>query len=87
MTQLSWTGKAAKDLRKIPSKDQQAVREKINTLLYYPNIGNLDFRKLTDRDNQYRLRVGSYRVLIEVQNGEPVVMEIQRILRRSSTTY
>ncbi|HEO9046095.1 TPA: type II toxin-antitoxin system RelE/ParE family toxin [Enterobacter kobei] len=87
MTQISWTGKAVKDLRKLPADDQKAIREKVNVMELYPDIGSLDVKKLTDQDGQYRLRVKSYRVLFQFVNGEPLVIEIQRVLRRSSTTY
>ncbi|AVY99386.1 hypothetical protein DAI21_17875 [Lelliottia sp. WB101] len=87
MTQISWTGRAVKDLRKLPMDDQKAIREKVNGMESYPDFGNLDVKKLTDLDGQYRLRVKSYRVLFEFQNGEPLIIEIQRVLRRSSSTY
>lgn len=87
MTQISWTGRAVKDLRKLPADDQKAIREKVNVMELYPDIGSLDVKKLTDQDGQYRLRVKSYRVLFQFVNGEPLVIEIQRVLRRSSTTY
>lgn len=87
MTQISWTGRAVKDLRKLPADDQKAIREKVNVMELYPDIDSLDVKKLTDQDGQYRLRVKSYRVLFQFVNGEPLVIEIQRVLRRSSTTY
>lgn len=87
MTDVHWTGKAVKDLRSLPSNDQKAVREKINAMQSYPDLKGLDVKKLTDSDGQYRLRVKSYRVLYTLSNNVPVVIEIQRILRRTSTTY
>lgn len=53
----------------------------------YPDLKGLDVKKLTDSDGQYRLRVGNYRVLYTLSDNAPVVIEIQRILRRTSTTY
>lgn len=87
MTDIQWTGRAVKDLRSLPASDQKAVREKVNAMQAYPDLSGLDFKKLTDRDGCYRLRVKSYRVLLEIINNEAVVIEIQRILRRTSTTY
>ena len=87
MTQILWTGRAVKDLRKLPADDQKAVREKVNAMQLYPDISSLDIKKLTDQDGQYRLRVKSYRVLFVFVSGEPLIVEIQRILRRSSSTY
>ncbi|MBO8133102.1 type II toxin-antitoxin system RelE family toxin [Dickeya fangzhongdai] len=89
MAQVVWTGKAVKDLRKLPANDQKAIQASVNSLEDYPATKSkpLDVIKLTDRGSAYRLRVGNYRVLFELQKGEPVIIEIQRILRRTSTTY
>ncbi|HBR8416454.1 TPA: type II toxin-antitoxin system RelE/ParE family toxin [Klebsiella pneumoniae subsp. pneumoniae] len=86
-TNIQWTGKAVKDLRSLPSKDQKTVREKVNAMQSYPDLKGLDVKKLTDSDGKYRLRVGNYRVLYALSNNAPVVIEIQRVLRRTSTTY
>jgi len=37
--------------------------------------------------NHFRLRVGNYRVLIELHGGTPVVIEILHVLRRNNSTY
>ncbi|WP_435954077.1 type II toxin-antitoxin system RelE family toxin [Dryocola sp. BD626] len=87
MTIIQWTGKAAKDLRSLPSNDKKAISEKINSMKSYPDLTGLDVKKLTDQNGKYRLRVKNYRVLFEFVNEETVVIEIQRILRRTSTTY
>lgn len=87
MTDIHWTGKATKDLRSLPSNDQKAVREKVNAMQSYPDLSGLDVKKLTDMNGQYRLRVKHYRVLFEFINDETVVIEIQRVMRRTSTTY
>ncbi|GKW16516.1 type II toxin-antitoxin system RelE/ParE family toxin [Pectobacterium odoriferum] len=89
MAHIVWTGKAVKDLRKLPANDQKAIQANVNSLEEYPVTKSkpLDITKLTDRGSQYRLRVGNYRVLFEIQKGEPVIIEIQRVLRRTSTTY
>ena len=84
MTNIHWT---VKDLCSLPSKDQNAIREKVNAMQSYPNLKGLDIKKLTDSDGQYRLRVKSYRILYTLRNNIPVVIEIQRIMRRTSTTY
>jgi len=87
MTIIKWTGKAVKDLRSIPSSDKKAISAKVNAMKAYPDLTGLDVKKLTDQDGKYRLRVQNYRVLFELLNGETLVIEIQRILRRTSTTY
>ena len=87
MTQISWTGRAVKDLRKLPYADQKAIRKKVDAMQSYPDIASLDVKKLTDRGGQYRLKVQNYRVIFGFINGEPLVIEIQRVLRRTTTTY
>lgn len=86
-TNIHWAGKAVKDLLSLPSKDQKAVREKVNAMQSYPDLKGLDVKKLTDGDGQYRLRVGNYRVLFAFSGNPPVEIEILRVLRRTSTTY
>ncbi|ENC9857645.1 hypothetical protein NUKP32_31990 [Klebsiella variicola] len=86
-TVIKWKTRAVKDLRALPSQDQKPVREKVNALQAYPDIQGLDIKKLTDKNGQYRLRVKNYRVLFEMEGGEIVVIDILRILRRTSTTY
>ncbi|HID9873356.1 type II toxin-antitoxin system RelE family toxin [Serratia marcescens] len=87
MTNIQWTGKAAKDLRSLPSNDKKTVSAKVNAMKSYPDLTGLDVKKLTDQKGVYRLRVKDYRVLFEFINGETLVIEIQRVLRRTSTTY
>lgn len=87
MTVISWKGKSAKDLRALPARDRQAVLEKVNDLASYPNLTGLDVIKLTDKGGMYRLRVGDYRVLFEIISGETAIIEIDRVLRRTSKTY
>ncbi|XXD10051.1 type II toxin-antitoxin system RelE family toxin [Klebsiella sp. R445] len=87
MAKILWTGRAVKDLIKLPARDQESVREKVNSMQSYPNIDSLDVKKLTDQKGQYRLRVKSYRVLFQFIDGEAQIIEIQRVLRRTSSTY
>ncbi len=87
MIELIWHGRAVKGLRKLPKQDEVLVREKTNALKSYPNLESLDVKKLTDQNGLYRLRVGNYRVLFEIKSGKTMIIEIQQILRRTSSTY
>ncbi|MDE1476196.1 type II toxin-antitoxin system RelE/ParE family toxin [Xenorhabdus bovienii] len=87
MTKISWSGRATKDLIKIPNNDRNAINKKIKNLSNYPMLVQLDIKKLESEENKYRLRIGNYRVLFEIQKGQPVIIRIERILRRTSTTY
>ncbi|MGX4777325.1 type II toxin-antitoxin system RelE family toxin [Pasteurella multocida] len=86
MNQISWTKKAIKQLLSIDQRYVKSIREKVNTLNTFPDV-KLDLKKMSGKDNQYRLRVGDYRVLFEVIDAEPRIINIQTVKRRTSTTY
>lgn len=87
MARIEWTRPGLKDLKKLQRKEQNAVIDKLDELAQEPPPPNLDVRKLTDRGDEYRLRVGNYRVIYTVIDGTPQVLRIQRVLRRTSQTY
>jgi mRNA-degrading endonuclease RelE of RelBE toxin-antitoxin system len=70
-----------KSLDKLPAHDRIRILEVINEIGTDPFRG--DIKKIEGR---YRRRSGSYRVFYEVQQKERVV-EIQDVVRRTSTTY
>ncbi|HDR0968097.1 TPA: type II toxin-antitoxin system RelE/ParE family toxin [Pasteurella multocida] len=86
MNQISWTKKAIKQLLSIDQRYVKPIREKVNALNTFPDV-KLDLKKMSGKDNQYRLRVGDYRVLFEVIDGEPRIINIQTVKCRTSTTY
>ncbi|HHE3573004.1 type II toxin-antitoxin system RelE/ParE family toxin [Pasteurella multocida] len=86
MNQINWTKKAIKQLLSIDQRYVKPIREKVNALNTFPDV-KLDLKKMSGKDNQYRLRVGDYRVLFEVIDGEPRIINIQTVKRRTSTTY
>lgn len=74
--QVRFKPRALKDLRDLPESNKRRIVVKIEGLQ-----GGLvgDVKKLTDFTPEYRLRVGNYRVLFEIE-GQSVV--IYRVLRR-----
>ena len=86
MVEVVWSKRALKHLVKIDSRYRKAINEKTQQLVNYPLV-TLDIIKLQDRDNQYRLRVGDYRVFFELIDGEPVILMIDDVIRRTSKTY
>ncbi|XYU81417.1 type II toxin-antitoxin system RelE family toxin [Pasteurella multocida] len=86
MNQINWTKKAIKQLLSIDQRYVKPIREKVNALNAFPDV-KLDLKKMSGKDNQYRLRVGDYRVLFEVIDGEPRIINIQTVKQRTSTTY
>jgi mRNA interferase RelE/StbE len=62
--ELAFKPRARKDLKALPSKDLLRVLEKIENLAD-GLVG--DVKRLTNYTPEYRLRVGNYRVLFQVE--------------------
>jgi mRNA interferase RelE/StbE len=69
--------RASKDLRRIQKQDASRIADALERL-----ADNLfgDVKRLTNFTPEYRLRVGQYRVLFEVENENGIV--IYRIVHR-----
>ena len=68
--------KSIKDAQTIPKKDLKGIFEKVE-FMKTDLRGNV--KRLTNFTPEYRLRIGNYRVLFEIENKEIV---IYRILHR-----
>ncbi|MES9858463.1 MAG: type II toxin-antitoxin system RelE/ParE family toxin [Sedimenticola sp.] len=66
--------KAIKDLKKIPKNDSSKI---IGQLEKMENGLTGDIKKLTNFTPEYRLRIGSYRALFEVEENQIVVYRIK----------
>jgi Cytotoxic translational repressor of toxin-antitoxin stability system len=66
--------KAIKDLKALPKSQAQRIMQKIVAL--EEGLGN-EVKKLTDFTPEYRLRVGDYRVLFEIENQEIVIYRVK----------
>lgn len=86
MNKVIWTTKAAKNLLKIDSRYYAMLKEKTEELANFPDVA-LDLKKLKGTKSGYRLRVGNYRILFDVIDGVPVVIEIKAVMKRSERTY
>jgi mRNA interferase RelE/StbE len=71
---------AIKDLKKIDHEVRDRLHEKIHSLANFPDIPNI--KKLTNFEPAYRMRVGDYRILFDVDND---VVEIGRVLHRKNS--
>ena len=67
--------RAIKDFRDLPKLDARRVSEKLKQL--EQGLAG-DVKRLTDFTPEYRLRVGDYRALFEVENSTIVVYRISR---------
>lgn len=74
--------RANRSTRRFPAGDRERIARAVAGLAQGPLSG--DVRKLDG--NEYRLRVGSYRIFFTVDFGQQSVT-VTDILRRTSTTY
>lgn len=70
---IEFKPRAIKDCRDLPRKDVIKIFERIEAL---SNNLDGDVKRLTNYTPEYRLRVGNYRVLFEVENDCVVVYRI-----------
>lgn len=69
--QLSILPRASKELGKLPVQQFERIRDRIRGLATNPRPAGV--RKLTGREG-WRLRVGSYRVLYEIDDKQRTVL-------------
>jgi mRNA interferase RelE/StbE len=69
--------KAIKDLKSIRSEDASRVADALERL---QNNMSGDVKKLTNFIPAYRLRVGSYRILFEIEENKRIV--VYRVIHR-----
>jgi mRNA interferase RelE/StbE len=66
--------KSIKDLRKIDKNNQKVIIEKIEKMAH--NLSG-DIKKLTNYTPEYRLRVGNYRILFEIEDDKIIIYTIK----------
>ena len=71
--QIEFKPRAIKDLRALPTTAQRRLIRRIEAL---QNDLSGDVKKLTNFTPEYRLRVGDYRVLFEVEADQIVVYRV-----------
>jgi len=71
--QIEFKPRSIKDLRALPTITQRRLIRKIASL---QNDLSGDVKKLTNFTPEYRLRVGDYRVLFEVEADQIVVYRV-----------
>ncbi len=71
---IEFKPKAVKDLRSLPKQIQSKILEKIQLM---ENDLAGDVKKLTNFTPEYRLRVGNYRVLFEIENESIVIYRVK----------
>ena len=87
MNHIKWKPAAIKLLMRIsPKKQRERIYNQVQRLAYWPNL-DADITKLQSRAG-YRLRVGDYRVIFEIdQNSHPIIIKIDEVRKRDEQTY
>ena len=78
---IIYKGSAAKELRKLDKEAQRRLLMAIETLGITPRPDGV--KKLKARFNQYRIRVGSYRVVYEIRDEQVLVLALRVAHRRN----
>ncbi len=75
---LKFLGRALQDLKKIDLSFQKIIKEKLLILAENPGILKNNIKKLTGtKEDYYRLRVGSYRIIYEKRDKELIILIIR----------
>lgn len=73
--QISYKASAAKELRKLDKPNQIRLLDAIEGLATNPRPDGV--KKLKTKYDQYRIRVGSYRVVYEISDGKLRVLVLR----------
>jgi len=84
MSEVVYTRKAARQLRRIQPVDSKVIRNECNKLAGMPNCSNV--KALTNHEYQYRLRVGNFRVFFNF-DGAIRIVTIEEVKKRDERTY
>lgn len=76
MYKIVFTKQVAKSLQRIPRETVALLREKLEQLAADPFAKHLNVTKLKNRPG-YRLRVGDWRVLYEIQKEQLVIIVLK----------
>jgi mRNA interferase RelE/StbE len=71
--QIEFKPRALKDLKALPPATRNRIMVKVEAL-QDDLVG--DVKKLTDFSPEYRLRVGDFRILFEVEEGKVIVYRV-----------
>jgi len=83
---VTYSNKAARQLRKLQPSDSRVVRTECNKLANMPNCRNQDIKTLVNHKYQYRLRVGNFRVFFDFDGAAKIVW-VEEVKKRDERTY
>ena len=76
MYKISYSKEADKTLQRMPRNIAKLIREKFEAIATAPYADHPNAKKLQGRDG-YRLRVGDWRVIYEIQNEQLVILVLR----------
>lgn len=76
MYKITYTTQAAKTLLKMPKNTALVIREKLEQLAQDPYAPHPNAEKLQERPG-YRLRVGDWRIIYEINNEEVEIIVLK----------
>ena len=77
---LIFAPRARKELADVPPRDREAIGRALDRL--GEDISSVDVKKLAGRVDQWRLRVGRWRVILQMDNATGTIYAL-RVLPRS----
>ena len=79
--QVRYEPKAIRDMRSLPVKVRRQIDVKIEAYAKAPDSLRNNVKRLQGSE-YFRLRVGNYRVIFSIENGQVTVMVVQRVRHR-----
>ena len=76
MYKIIFKKEAAKSLEKLPRSVAKLIREKLGIIATNPYADHPNAKKLQGREG-YRLRVGDWRVIYEIENDQLVILVLK----------
>lgn len=76
MYKIVFKKEVVKSLGKLPRNVEKTIREKLEAIAANPYAEHPNAKKLQGREG-YRLRVGDWRVLYEIQNDQLVILVLK----------
>jgi mRNA interferase RelE/StbE len=75
--ELKFLGRALDDLKKIGRPHQRIIKEKLLVLAENPEALRDNIKKLATGEDLYRLRIGSYRVILKKDAAKLIILIIR----------